>query len=139
MLNRLKARCDGTHTHASLLDRKAKLAAIWLEAFCIDILKGIRDTNIVAEAQAEIIAIEMEARCINSIVFRNEFRADSSNSDYRVGFPVTSSRGPKGSPDGIFAHVGGSQWGRVTKYFDEVTHAELPGHLVKAARAEDIE
>ena len=50
-----------------------------------------------------------------------------------------SSRGPKASPNGILAHVDGSQWGRVTKYFDEVTHAELPGHLVKAARAEDIE
>ena len=137
MLNRLKARCDGTHTHASLLDGKAKLAAIWPEALCIEILKGMRDTNIVAETQAEIEAIEMEARCINSIIFDNGLRADSTNLDCCAGHPGTQktgktresaveprpSRGPKASPNGILAHVYENQWGKVTKYFDEVTHA----------------
>ena len=95
----------------------------------------------------------MEAQRINSVIFDNELRADLANLEYRAGFPRTqetgktresaleprSSRGPKASLNGILAHVDEHQWGRVTKYFDEITHAELPGHLVKAARAEDIE
>ena len=32
-----------------------------------------------------------------------------------------------------------SQWENVPKYFDEVTHIELPAKLVRAARAEEIE
>ena len=93
MLNRLRARCDGTHTHASLLDGKAKQASIWIEALCIVISKGIRDTNMVAEYHVEIEAIEMEARCINSFVIDNEFSLVRPNLDYRAGFPVASSRG----------------------------------------------
>ncbi len=57
------------------------------EGMLADILKGMRDTIIVAESQAEIEAIEVETRCINSIVLDDEFRADSSNLDYRIGRP----------------------------------------------------
>ena len=84
----------------------------------------MRDTNIVAETQAEIEGIEMEAQRINSIIFDNELRADSVNLDYRAGFPGTQktgktrepaleprpSRGPKASPNGILAHADGNQW-----------------------------
>ena len=56
-----KAAAGGAPEESSEV-KKAKLAAIWTEGLCIDILKGMRDTNIVAEAQAEIEAIDMESR-----------------------------------------------------------------------------
>ena len=41
MLERLKMRCPGYHEHASLLNGRAKQAAIYPEKLCVDILKGM--------------------------------------------------------------------------------------------------
>ena len=43
------------------------------------------------------------------------------------------------APKGIIANVNRSPREDVQKYFDEVTHVELPARLVREARAEDIE
>ena len=65
---------------------------------------------------------------------------------YCAGYPNqwdTPRRGPRGVedvlPKGILANVNKSQWGNIQKYFDEVTHIELPAELVRAARTEEIE
>ena len=57
----------------------------------------MRDTNIVAETQAEIEAIEMEAQYINSIISDNELRADFGNLEYRAGLPRTGNGQDEGT------------------------------------------
>ena len=48
--------------------------------------------------------------------------------------------GTKGSePKGIIANINSFRREDVQKYFDEVTHVELPAKLVKEARAEELE
>ena len=42
-------------------------------------------------------------------------------------------------PQYIFSPAQLRNWKERTKYFDEVTHAELPVELVEAARADDVE
>ena len=46
---------------------------------------------------------------------------------------------PSSCPKRILASTTGGQWASATRYFDEVTHVELPAALVKAARAEEVE
>ena len=43
------------------------------------------------------------------------------------------------APKGIIASINSSQREDVQKYFDEVTHVELPAKLVREARAEGLE
>ena len=129
LLERLKARCPGDHEHANLLDGRAKKVVIYPERRCTEILKGMRDTMIQEQAQAEIEETNAEMSMINSLIIGDTYYEDSSR---RTGYHQNQRRG-------ILAHVNESQWGSVHKYFDEITHAELPADLVKAARAEYIE
>ena len=43
------------------------------------------------------------------------------------------------APKGIIANANSFQREDVQKYFDEVTHAELPARLVREARAEELD
>ena len=105
---------------------------------------GIRDTALVKDAEEEqLIDLELEAS-IYSILTDSSHRADFS-----LGCYDNSSRGLRTAEDeynsrslaprGILASTTVGNWRERTKYFDEVTHVELPAELVEAARAEEVE
>jgi hypothetical protein len=120
MLRRLSAKCQNEHTHGSLLNGKAAGAAIYLQMLCVEILKGIRDTTI-----EEDMKKEME---------------DENQDQHMIGSLLMEPRsGDLSAPKGIIANINKSQWENVQKYFDEMTHIELPAKLVREARAEELE
>ena len=80
MLERLKKRCDGSHQHGSLLDGKAKYAAIWPNRLCIEILKGMRDTAFSREAKEEIDRdAEVENSRISMLISFNDYDERHAN------------------------------------------------------------
>ena len=113
MLERLKARCPGDHEHANLLDGRAKKATIYPERLCAEIFKGMRDTMIQEQAQAEIEDTNAEMSMINSLIIGDTYYEGSSR---RTDYHQNQRRS-------ILANVNESQWESVHKYFDEITHA----------------
>jgi len=138
MLERLKKRCDGSHQHGSLLDGKAKYAAIWPNRLCIDILKGMRDTAFSREVKEEF---DRYAEVENSITSMLMSFIDYGETacEYKHG----ASRGLRGigtaPPERILASTALGTWSEKLRYYDEMTNIELPAKLVEAARAEELE
>jgi hypothetical protein len=123
MLRRLSSKCQNEHKHGSLLNGKAAGAAIYPQKLCVEILKGIRDTTIEEELEKEMEGESQAQHMINSLVHDCH--------------PWEEQRGLRGNaPKGIIANVNSFQREDVQKYFDEVTHVELPARLVREARAE---
>ena len=53
--------CPGDHEHADLLNGQAKLAAIWPNNLCVEILKGMRDTAVVTDVkELQLMDSELE-------------------------------------------------------------------------------
>ena len=145
MLRRLSSKCRNEHKHGSLLNGKAAGAAIYPQKLCVDILKGIRDTQIEEDLEKEMEDESKSQHIINSLVHDRHLLGGCITSevvaprgdDERCGAPKP---GLKGSElKGIIASVNSSRREDGQKYFDEVTHVELPAKLVKEARAEELE
>ena len=88
----------------------------------MDILKGIRDTTIEEDLEKEMETESENQSMINSLVHNHRPWGGEGN-----------------EPKGIIASMNSFRREDVQKYFDEVTHVELPAKLVKEARAEELE
>ena len=95
MLDRLKKRCDKSHQHGSLLDGKAKHAAIWPHELCIEILKGMRDAAYARDIKDEI---DREAKTENMI--KSMSVGPYGTDEITQALEDGTRRGPRGAGDG---------------------------------------
>jgi len=142
MLRRLSSKCKNEHKHGSLLNGKAAGAAIYPQKLCVEILKGIRDTAIEEDLEKEMEIESENQNTINSLIHDHHPWGGCMTTravDPRVDGDRrhASNPGRKGDePKGIIASMNSFRREDVQKYFDEVTHVELPAKVVKEARAE---
>ena len=145
MLRRLSSKCKNEHKHGSLLNGKAAGAAIYPQKLCVEILKGIRDTTIEEDLEKEKEDESENQNMINSLVHdyhpwgwcisTGVFGPRVEDKGRGAPNPGMKGNGPKGS----IANMNSFRREDVQKYFDDVTHVELPAKLVKEARAEELE
>jgi hypothetical protein len=138
MLERLKNICDNGHQHGSLLDGKAKCAAIWPNELCLGCFKDMRDTAFSREVKEEYDRDAEVENSANSMLM-SFIEYGETACEYKHG----ASRGLRGigtaPPEGMLASTAVGTWSEKLRYYDEMTNIELPAKLVEAARAEELE
>ena len=117
------------------MNGKAAEAAIYPQKLCVEILKGIRDTAIEEDLEKEMDKESKSQNLINSLahtchpwggcITTGVFAPRGEDKGSGAPNPGTKGSGPKG----IIASMNSSRREDVQKFFDEVTHAELPGIL----------
>ena len=100
--------------------------------------RGIRDTTIEEDLEKDMKKESENHHNINSLVYNCHPWGGC------VPCLVPTPRGKDiaryaSNPGGVIASVNSFRREDVQKYFDEVTHVELPARLVKEARAEELE
>ena len=103
------------------------------QKLCVEILKGIRDTTIEEDLEKEMEKGSENQHKKHSLIYNCHPWGGCTTTGVFALRGEDKGRGAP-NPGGIIANTNSFRREDVQKYFDEVTHVELPAKLVKGSQ-----